>query len=203
MAGGDVRYAADHKGLARERIVASAARRFRLDGYEAAGLGEIMGDAGLTVGGFYAHFGSKEELFAEAIAAAGRQALADRIPDPEPDGVEWVGAFVAGYLSCAHLDDRAGGCPIAALSADVARSNEGPRASYRDSVEGFLDVLVTHLEGPLAQRRSAAAAVMSMCVGALSIARAGLDPKAADAVFVACRQAAEQLVRHTSRSDGR
>ncbi|HEX3827154.1 MAG TPA: TetR/AcrR family transcriptional regulator [Sporichthyaceae bacterium] len=194
-----MRYAADHKAQARQRIVASAARRFRLDGYEATALGDIMSDVGLTVGGFYAHFGSKEELFAEAIAVAGRQALLDRTPDPEPEGPQWVGAFVAGYLSRTHLDDRADGCPIAALSGDVTRAGALPRSSYRDGVDCFIDVLTAHLDGPPEQRRPTALAVMSLCVGALSIARAGLAPAASEALFEACRKAAEQLVRGDSR----
>lgn len=189
-----MRYTADHRARTRARIVECAARRFRQDGYAAAGIAEIMGDAGLTVGGFYAHFAGKEELFAEAITLAGAQALADRSPSPEPAPGAWVHAFVGNYLSAAHIDGRADGCPLAALGADLARAGDAPRASYRDAAACFADTLAAHLPGPAERRKSTARAVMAMCVGALTLARAGLDEEAAGALFASCGRAAADLV---------
>ena len=189
-----MRYGADHRAQTRARIVECAARRFRADGYAGAGVGEIMADAGLTVGGFYAHFASKEELFAEAITAAGQQALTDRSPVPDPPPGAWVRAFVANYLSGEHIGNRAEGCPLAALGGDVARGTEASRTAYGDAVSCFADTLAAHLAGPAEQRLATASAVMSMCVGALTIARAGLDDAATQALFASCAAAAEKLV---------
>ena len=196
-----MRYGAGHRAATRQRIVASAARRFRLESYEAASLAEIMQDAGLTVGGFYAHFASKEELFAEAITFAGEEALAAR-SDIAAGSASWLSAFVANYLNQEHREDRAGGCPLAALGADVARAGVLPQASYRDSARYFAATLADHIDGPEAQRRQLAQAVTAMCVGALTLARAGLDPPSADALFDACARAAEALVRATEGHAG-
>jgi TetR/AcrR family transcriptional repressor of nem operon len=195
-----VRYKPDHKEATRERIVARSARRFRADGYAAASVNDVMNDAGLTVGGFYAHFASKQELFAAAITQAAGQTLSDRSAVAATDPVSWVRGFVRSYLSQEHLADIAGGCPLAALGGEVARAGDGARGAYRDSVGCFAEALAAHLEGPETRRREVARAVMSMCVGALTLARGGLDAAAAEALFAACSHAAEDLVRSVTAS---
>ncbi len=188
-----MRYTLDHKQETRSRIIACAARRFRDEGYESASVADIMGDAGLTHGGFYAHFGSKEELLAETIAHAADEALTARTPVGERRGHEWLGAFVSLYLNEEHWGDRAGGCPLAALGGEVARGGDLPRASYGAAVTSFADALAAHLDGPEHRQEETAQAVMSMCVGALVLARAGLDRRDARTLFAACRSTAARL----------
>ena len=143
-----MRYTPDHKQQTRRRIIACAARRFRHEGYGSASVADIMSDAGLTHGGFYAHFGSKEELLAEAIAHAADEGLTARTPVGERRGHEWLGAFVSLYLNEEHWGDRAGGCPLAALGGEVARGGDLPRASYGAAVAAFADALAARLDGP-------------------------------------------------------
>ena len=187
-----MRYTPDHKRETRRRIIACAARRFRDEGFGAS-VAEIMSDAGLTHGGFYAHFGSKEVLFAEAIAHAADEGLTARTPAGEPRGGEWLGAFVSLYLNEQHRGDRAGGCPLAALGGDVSRGGDLPRASYGASVACFADALAARLDGPEQWRQDTARTVMSLCVGALVLARAGMDRDEARALFEACRHTAVRL----------
>ena len=107
---------ADQKEHTHERIVDAAARRFREDGLAGAGVHRIMQDAGLTHGGFYAHFGSKADLIAEAFsvaAAEGRERLLDPLEDGPAD--EWLARLVRGYLSRTHRDARDSGCPLPAI----------------------------------------------------------------------------------------
>lgn len=196
-----MRYERGHREATRERIVACAARRFRADGYAGASVSDVMGDAGLTVGGFYAHFASKQDLFAAAITHAAQQTLSERSAIADADPAHWVRGFVASYLSQEHAADVAGGCPLAALGGDAARAGDAARGSYGESVGSFADALAAHLEGPQEQRLKVARAVMSMCIGALTLARAGLDGPATETLFTDCSRAAEELVRNSSSQD--
>ena len=195
-----MRYKQGHREAARERIVACAARRFRADGYAGASLNDVMHDAGLTVGGFYAHFPSKQELFAAAITHAAQQTLSERSAIADTDPAHWVCGFVRSYLSQEHLTDVAGGCPLAALGGETARAGDAARGSYGESAGCFADALAAHLEGPQEQRQEVARAVMSMCVGALTLARADLDGPAAETLFAACGRAAGELARNCGSS---
>jgi TetR/AcrR family transcriptional repressor of nem operon len=140
-----------------------------------------MSEAGLTHGGFYKHFDSRDDLVAEAVDAAieqGRKRLEDRVggaADP-------LAAFVDGYLSTDHRDEPGTGCTVVALGADVARSGDRVRAAYRGQVERY----IADMEGLLGDdgetRRRAIAAVTSM-VGALLISRAIDDEKLSDEIL--------------------
>jgi TetR/AcrR family transcriptional repressor of nem operon len=188
-----MRYTPGHREQTRERIAESAARRFRADGYEATSIAGVMADLGLTVGGFYAHFATKEALFSEAIERAAQQALADKSPAADLEPTSWVRGFVSNYLTREHLDDRAGGCPLAALGADIARAGQAPREVYRDSAACFVAVLAEHLDGPPQRRAAGAGAIAAMCVGALTLARAGMSAEAAQQLFDGCLDAVETL----------
>ncbi|HEX3501354.1 MAG TPA: helix-turn-helix domain-containing protein, partial [Stellaceae bacterium] len=107
----------------RERIVAAASRLFREKGFDGVGLDAIMQRAGLTHGGFYRHFGSKDELAAEAVSRG--LAVAAARQDAYPS----LADLVAGYLSPAHRDNCGGGCVVAALGPDIAR--QGPAVRRR------------------------------------------------------------------------
>src|SRR5262245_55975207 len=102
----------------RRRIVRAAARRFREQGIAATGLADLMEAAGLTHGGFYKHFSSKDQLVAEATAEALGTLLEEMAALPT------VGAAVAAYLSPRHRDNPASGCPLAALGGELARSDK-------------------------------------------------------------------------------
>jgi len=172
-----MRYGPAHKQQTRERIVRAAARRFRSRGSENAAIGDLMRDLRLTHGGFYRHFDSKEDLFAEAFEQSLTE-VGDRvtkaIEQAAPGGE--LKALIDAYLDPAHCDDVAGGCPVAALASEVIRR---PRASRRR----FTQALRTHIRRmaksvPAAtddQRRAKAVALFSGMAGTLTIARAFTD----------------------------
>jgi TetR/AcrR family transcriptional regulator, transcriptional repressor for nem operon len=165
----------EEKAKSHQRIVEIAARRIRESGTDGPGVAEIMSEAGLTHGGFYKHFGSRDDLVAEAVEAAivqGRERL-----DAQTNGAEDpLAAFVDGYLSTEHRDDPGTGCSVVALGADAARADDRVRASYRGQVESYIARMEGLLGGDEEVRRRAIAAVTSM-VGALLISRA-LDDEA-------------------------
>src|SRR4051794_26082929 len=112
------RYAPEHKDATRRRMIESAGRRFKRDGFDASGIASLVGDAGLTNGAFYSHFSSKDDLITTVVAAQiGAQAA--RL-EGLPVGPESVEAFLREYLSPEHRDDPASGCPSAALLDEIA-----------------------------------------------------------------------------------
>src|ERR1700749_1214823 len=120
-----------------QRIVDVAARRIRESGTDGPGVAEIMSEAGLTHGGFYKHFDSRDDLVAEAVGAAieqGRARLAQGVEGAE----DRLSAFVDNYLSTDHRDHPGTGCSVVALGADAARSDDRVRAAYRGQVEHYI-----------------------------------------------------------------
>ena len=155
-----------------EEIVAVAASRFREDGVDRVGLATLMHDAGLTHGGFYRHFESRDELVAEAVERAlhdGGQAMAAVAESPDDP----LAAVIDAYLSVAHRDGLATSCAVTTLAADVARSNPRARAAYTSQVGVYIEMLVRLLPpGPSDQKRATAITALSTLVGAVSMARA-------------------------------
>jgi len=168
----------------RERIVETASRMFRERGFEGVGVDAIMKRAGLTHGGFYGHFRSKDDLAAEAVTCALER------------GVENQGCYrnlrdlVAGYLSERHCADRANGCAIAALGGDIVRQRDGVRRRLTAGVRVQLDRFTRLLkEGTAARRRKRAIATLAGMVGALTLARAVDDPALSKEILAAARDA--------------
>jgi TetR/AcrR family transcriptional regulator, transcriptional repressor for nem operon len=156
-----------------QRIVDIAAKRFRELGLDGISVADIMKEAGLTVGGFYKHFRSRDELVAEAISVA--------LKDIE----HWQVAIatsprqaVRGYLSEAHRDELSTSCPLSALVNDTSRSTDAARDVYTAGVKRVLDLLEKSFPGDeAASNRPQALLVASACVGALTMSRAVSDPK--------------------------
>jgi TetR/AcrR family transcriptional repressor of nem operon len=165
----------------RARIVATASRLFREKGFDGVGLDAIMKEAGLTHGGFYGHFSSKEDLAAEAVARALEQSA----------GLQsrYVADFVSDYLSESHFADRANGCVLAALGADVARRGEEVRSGVTSYVRAVLELLASLCRGTAAARRRRAITTLAGVVGALTLARAVEDPVLSDEILSTARHA--------------
>src|SRR4051812_19612342 len=163
----------EQAGRNRERIVETAAQLFRERGFEGIGVADLMKEAGLTHGGFYGHFSSKEDLVAEASARALMRSLAalgkvaERAPgDPLP-------AIAAAYLTSKHRDNPGAGCLLAALGPDVSRQGPAVRRSVTGYVRGAVDLLATMVRGKSnAARRQKALATYATLVGAMVMARA-------------------------------
>lgn len=166
------------KAQTRDRIVQTTAARIREAGIDGVGVADLMKDAGLTHGGFYRHFSSREELLNEAVALAledGGQHLANTIAG---GGKAPLAALVDAYLSAAHRDSLATSCAVTTLAADVARSSPEARAAYTMQVEQYLaliagSMLTSNRKSKGARRQAVAA--LCVLVGAVSLARAVAD----------------------------
>lgn len=166
----------------RERIVETAARMFREEGFDGVGVDAIMSAAGLTHGGFYGHFGSKDDLATEAVTRALQHG------GEKQRRYTNLGDLMSGYLSGRHRADRANGCAIAALGGDIVRQGEGVRGALTASVRGQLDRF-SHLlrSGTAANRRRRAITTLAGMVGALTLARAVNDPALSEEILEAAR----------------
>ena len=153
----------------RERIVWAAAREFRERGIVATGLADLMKAAGLTHGGFYKHFASKDQLVAEATAAAMGSILEELAAHPT------VNSAVAGYLSTRHRDKPASGCPLAALGGELARSDTKARAAATAGFVRLVEILSGKARSADARRQALVAAVT--IIGAVTMSRVVSEPK--------------------------
>lgn len=157
----------------RERIVEAAAQRFRELGFEGIGVADLMKEAGLTHGGFYGHFASKEELIAEASALAFSRSIeawrkfAERAPDDPLSEIAGV------YLTATHRDNPGGGCLLAALGSDVSRQGPAVRRTVTQNLRSVLDLLANLVPGKSkAAKRQKALGAYATLVGAMIMARA-------------------------------
>lgn len=152
----------------RQRIVETAARLFRERGLDGVGVAELMKQAGLTHGGFYGHFHSKDALMAEACDEALRQAgqYWKQRPASSPE------ALVRRYLTPRHRDRPGAGCVVAALGNDVAHQSGPVRQSYTRSVQRLISMIADPLPGAEERRRRKAMALCAGMVGGLILARA-------------------------------
>jgi len=159
-----------------DRIVRTAAARFRELGIDGISVADLMKDAGLTHGGFYKHFESRDHLVAEAVECAlaeGDATLRGVLEKGKPT----LARLVQAYLSEAHRDHPAEGCGVAALSADISRSTKKARAIYDRQIESNVAIVEKLLgDTPKNERRAKALGIIATLAGALAIARAAGDP---------------------------
>jgi TetR/AcrR family transcriptional repressor of nem operon len=182
---GKMRYDAEHKEKTRQRVLKEAAKAIRAEGPHRVGVAGVMAKAGLTHGGFYAHFASKDELIAEAIGKmfedAGRR-FAHESQGRGPAAA--LAAYIDFYLSAAHRDSPAVGCPLPSLSADLPRMTELARERFGRGVAGLIGKVADKL---LAMDRldadALASSTVAELVGALSLSRAVADPAQSDAIL--------------------
>lgn len=183
----------EHKRQTRERIVRTAARAFRAGGVERTGIADLMGQAGLTHGGFYAHFPNKDALVAEACAAGLTEsgaALYDAA-DAAPTG-EGLRTIIRGYLSRTHRDHPETGCVIATLGPEIAREPAEVRHAFTEALRGDVARLVSHIPagpgGGDAAGDDAAYVLLAGMAGAMLMARAVDDPALSDRILLAARR---------------
>jgi TetR/AcrR family transcriptional regulator, transcriptional repressor for nem operon len=189
-----VRYTSGHKARTRAQIVEAAARIFRQRGLAAASVGEIMKEAGLTVGGFYAHFDSKDDLFVEALNTAFAQSMERRSAGLDPQAADWAALFAARYLSAEHRADPTNGCPMPSLTNEISRAEGRARETFGACVEEFVALLAARLPQTGEPASGTALAVTALCVGGMSLARATSDEQLAGRLLAACRDAADTLL---------
>jgi TetR/AcrR family transcriptional regulator, transcriptional repressor for nem operon len=187
-----MRYAPEHNQATRERILEAASRLFREHGVAAVGLAKIMAEAELTVGTFYTHFRSKEELLRESI----RRSLQDRHEEIKTALQRGeMETAIRVYLSPEHRDAPGTGCPIASLAPEVARHPRTTRQAFASHNEPTLDALAAMLSSRRGKEvgRADAAAFLGLLAGTLQLARATPDRGESDAILEAGIRAALRL----------
>ncbi len=184
---------AQKKQDSHKRIVQAAARALREKGFEGLGVAEVMHDAGLTHGGFYAHFASKTELLAEAVEQAGVQSaeLLMALAQGNSGAAPRMSDLVDAYLSSLHLSTPGFGCPVAALGSDTVRQAEPVRQALTHRVQAMTSLFEQALTRTGASdalaRRQQALAIVSTLVGAMTMARAVDSAPLADEILAAAR----------------
>jgi TetR/AcrR family transcriptional repressor of nem operon len=175
------------KEATHERIVEVAARAIRRSGYDGTGVADIMKEAGLTHGGFYAHFGSRDALLAEAGDRAGADAVAAaaRVARAAPPG-QALQAMMHAYLSQEHTDAIEFGCPVAALGSEMPRQAAEVRRAATVHIKEMIDLFARQLpDWGQPQAHEQAMALVCALVGTTILARAVDDPKLSRALRAA------------------
>jgi TetR/AcrR family transcriptional repressor of nem operon len=186
-----MRYDHEHKQQTRARVLDVAARAIRAEGPERVGVAGIMAQAGLTHGGFYAHFPSKDDLVAEAIVQMFRDAAVkfESTVSGKPAAAA-LGEYIDFYLSARHRDARDTGCPLAALTTDLPRLSAKARGRFGRGVAWLTQAIAERLEAMGRPDPGAlAASALAEMVGALTLARSVADEAQSDAILEATRTA--------------
>jgi len=186
-------YTADHKRRTRQRILRAAAHTFRAQGLDGVSVPGVMREAGLTHGGFYAHFASKDALiaasFAEGFGESAERLLAQG--DDEEPASEALARVIRAYLSRSHRDAPETGCVVPALTAEVARGSAEVRVGYTTALRAYAQriapLLPAAASASASDREADALALLGGMAGALQLARAVDDPGLSDAILLRAR----------------
>lgn len=202
-------YAPDHKQKTRKRILRAASRLFKARGFDNVTIDQVMAEAGLTRGGFYAHFRNKEDLFVATVGTGldleGAPLVAE-LRKAIDGGEDWVSAFGRIYLSDVHVDNPHLGCVLPTLSAEVARAGSQAQSAFSGLIEGMFARLGNRLaldvptssasrddqpdqatgDAPPSACRDTATAMIAMMAGAVLLARA-VEPAKSEQILDAAR----------------
>lgn len=186
-----MRYDAEHKERTRQKVLSAAAKAIRAEGPHQLGVAGVMADAGLTHGGFYAHFKSKNALIAATVDYMFEQSREKLLRTIQGLGArEGLAAYIDWYLSPEHRDARRAGCPVAAVGSDLPRLVAPVRERFAAGTRRMAESL-GQLLAQIGHADSAAlaASVQSELIGALSLARIESDPARSDAILDGSRRA--------------
>ncbi|MBU8896948.1 TetR/AcrR family transcriptional regulator [Corallococcus sp. H22C18031201] len=178
---------AEQKERTHRDILASAGRLLRSRGISGTSVGEVMKGAGLTVGGFYAHFDSKEHLVREAFRATFRGMWAQAVAATEGAG-DRAAQYLGRYLSRAHRDHPEQGCPLPAVAGELGKGDTEFVGTLDEELRAFAEALAPlHESSPEAPRGQRALAMIALMYGGLSLARAVQGTPLSDEILKACR----------------
>jgi TetR/AcrR family transcriptional regulator, transcriptional repressor for nem operon len=184
-----MRYGPEHKAEIHQKIVRDAARRVRAEGITGTAVSAVMRDAGLTHGGFYKHFESKDELLMESLSEAFRE-IADRlvqVAEKSQPGTAWQ-AIVKTYLSPEHCDRAECGCPLASLAPELARADKAMKADILGELTKYKDRILPYMPGRrVADKERAFMVIFSTMLGAVGLARILADQAARASVLANAR----------------
>lgn len=184
-------YPQTHKQRVREKIVGSAAEAFRKNGIKEVSVPQIMKGAGLTHGGFYAHFANKDQLVAEACHKAIEEtiALLQNATDQRADDSK-IQTVIDYYLSTTHRDNLEKSCILPTLSSEISRSTEEVKQTFTEEVTRF----ISFVSGMIGNNDQKSMAIISAMVGSLLLARSVNDAELSQNILDASKQYAKELV---------
>lgn len=187
-------YSAEHKQETRNRIVRNARKLFNRHGFAEVSIDQIMASAGLTRGGFYNHFQTKDELYVEAMDRYAADQMAEMSARPMPCGPETALQIVKSYVSREQLEDLEGQCPLIALPSDVSRTTPAVREAYQRVLEGLVGMFESNLAGNPGSEdaRQQSLALAATCIGAMVLARTVADKELAAEICGAAHELAAQ-----------
>ena len=192
-------YSRKHKQQTRVKIVEAARILFNRHGFQDVTIDMIMQKAGLTRGGFYNHFKSKEALYSAAVSSflmgRGTQWRAEAGIGTNAPNAHMAQQMIQGYLSAEHLGDLDGQCPMIALPSDVARAKPEVQSAYQELLEAMVWLFENGLAEQGDQSRQRALSLAAMCVGGMILARTLPDSTLADDVRCAAQRTAEEMTR--------
>ena len=185
-----MRYSPEHKVEVHQKIVKDASRRVRTEGITGAAVSAVMRDAGLTHGGFYKHFGSKEELLMESLSEA-FQEIADRLAHAAEQSrpeTAWK-AIVKTYLSLEYCDHVEYGCPLPALAPELVRVDKAMKSRIFEELKKYKNRMLPFMPGRrTADKERAFFSIFSTMVGAVEIARMLPEPVMREKVLASARE---------------
>ncbi|MFZ0506167.1 MAG: TetR/AcrR family transcriptional regulator [Chthoniobacterales bacterium] len=187
-------YSQDQKIKTHDRIVRTASKRFREKGLAGVAIADLMKEIGLTVGGFYKHFDSRDDLVAESVKAATGPLQKQLLAAESGEAALTYGSLVDSYLSEAHRDHPGTGCPVSALACDIARGSKHIRSLLTEKVKSSLELFANLLPPEESAARRKAILTVSALLGALELARAVSDQTLSDEILESTREALRQLV---------
>ena len=191
-----MRYPPDHKAKAREALLQAGMHSMKAAGFNGIGVDGLAAKAGVTSGAFYSNFASKEEML-EAIvdAAVGEPFLSDTETANKVELRREIRKFLDEYLTIFHVANPSEGCPTAALIVDIGRAGASTRAAYERKLTAWAARIADSLDGPRRDRERRAWSILSLMVGAISIARAMSNATSQTEVVDSARRTAERLMR--------
>ena len=184
-----MRYPPEHKAEIRQKLLTDASVRVRGEGLGGAAVAAVMRDTGLTHGGFYKHFASKDELLIESVREAFRDFIEKLASAAEQaaSGEAWR-AIVKFYLDLKHCDEAEHGCPLTALGPELARANEAMRRQFFFDLVNYKDRMVPFMPGRrISDKERAFFAIFSTMIGAMQIARTLPNREAQEKVLASAR----------------
>lgn len=187
-------YTTEHKQQSRVRILESAVRLFTRKGFENTSIDEVMHDADLTRGAFYAHFKSKQDLYAQAIASTPLFSIFGQSKPAEIDDQRWLGQLVSGYLSQQHVKKTDLPCPLAFLVTDVAVNEPATRQAYTDVFLKMNQLMRAYTRRFSRCDKQTVMAVSAMMIGGVAVARTLSEPDAQGQLLRSCRRVALDLL---------
>jgi TetR/AcrR family transcriptional repressor of nem operon len=192
-----MRYSREHKQETHDRIVRKASVRLREKGAHGIGVADLMKEAGLTHGGFYAHFDSREALVIEAFGYAMDRSMEHwRKTSEQTTPEKRLAQIVETYLSPLHRDDPGHGCSIPALGAEIARESPKTRKAFAAKLDQMIDMMADHVSGvPRKAARKQAIATLTTMAGALLLARIAGTGELSDEVLKVGKDTALESAR--------